>query len=117
MNVWDFVPLGNAITPLQRGGVFSICSETFATTLKRFIDIIHSTENKPIKESTTSVNSNYKSSHVVYNFMVIYIMLIRRVGMKSGKFVYGRYNLNLLFILYENNLSTYVFSLWKSASL
>ena len=53
---------------------------TFATTLFIyfyfcFIDIIHSTENKAIKEGTTSVNSNYKSSHVASNFMVICIML------------------------------------------
>ena len=44
-----------------------------------FINIIHSPENEAIKESTTSVNANYKSSHVASNFMVIYIMLIRRV--------------------------------------
>ena len=61
---------------------------TFATTLNSFIDIIHSTENKAIKEGTTSVNSNYKSSHVAPNFVVICIMLIRRVCMKSTV-VYG----------------------------
>ena len=49
VNVWDFGPLGTAIAPLQ-GGRFP----TFATTLKSFINIIHSTENKAIKESTTS---------------------------------------------------------------
>ena len=48
---------------------------TFVTTLNSFIDIIHSTENKAIKEGTTSVNSNYKSSHVASNFVVICIML------------------------------------------
>ena len=32
-----------------------------------------------LKEGTTSVNSNYKSSHVASNFMVICIMLTRRV--------------------------------------
>ena len=69
MNVWDFGPLGTAITPLQRGGF-----PTFATTLNSFIDIIHSTEG-----TSTSVNSNYKSSHVASNFMVICIMLTRRV--------------------------------------
>ena len=64
-----------AITPLQRGGF-----PTFAATLNSFKDIIHSTE----KEGTTSVNSNYKSSHVASNFMVIcMIMLVRRVCMKS----------------------------------
>ena len=53
---------------------------TFAATLNSFIDIIHSTE----KEGTTSVNSNYKSSHVASDFMVIcMIMFIRRVCMKS----------------------------------
>ena len=41
VNVWDFGPLGNAITPLQRGGF-----PTFAITLNSFIDIIHSIENK-----------------------------------------------------------------------
>ena len=71
VNVWDFGPLGTAITPLQRGGF-----PTFATTLNSFIDIIHSTE----KEGTTSVNSNYKSSHVASNFMVICIMLTRRIS-------------------------------------
>ena len=78
MNVWDFGPLGTAITPLQRGGF-----PTFATTLSSFIDIIHSTENKAIKEGTTSVDSNYKSPHVASNFIVICIMLIRRICMKS----------------------------------
>ena len=63
MNVWDFGLLGTTITPL--GGF-----PTFTTTLNSFIDIIHSTENKAIKEGTTSVNSNYKSSHVASNFMV-----------------------------------------------
>ena len=75
MNVWDFGPLGNAIMPLQH-------LPTSATTLNSFIDIIHSTENKNIKEGTTSVNSNYKSPPVASNFMVICIMLIRRVCMK-----------------------------------
>ena len=46
VNVWDFGPLGTAITPLQRGGFL-----TFANTLNSFIDIIHSTENKTIKRS------------------------------------------------------------------
>ena len=41
MNVWNFSPLGIAITPLQRGGF-----PTFATTLNSFIDIIHSREKK-----------------------------------------------------------------------
>ena len=40
VNLRDFGPLGNAITPLQRGGF-----PTFATTLNSFIDIVHSTEN------------------------------------------------------------------------
>ena len=52
------------------------------------------------------VNSNYKSSHEASNFMVICIMLIKKVCMKYQKCVYGRYNLNLFFILHENNLST-----------
>ena len=56
---------------------------TFTTTLNSFIDIIHSTEDEAIKEGTTSVNWNYKSSHVASYFMVICIMLIRRVCMKS----------------------------------
>ena len=37
-------------------------------------------------------------------------MLIKKVFMKYSKFVYGRYNLNLFFILHENNLSTNVFA-------
>ena len=49
MYPWDFGPLGTAITPLQKGGF-----PTFATPLNSFINIIHSTENKAIKESTTS---------------------------------------------------------------
>ena len=55
---------------LQRGRF-----PTFATALNSLIDIIHSTENKAIKQGTTSINSNYESSHVASNFMVIYIML------------------------------------------
>ena len=78
VNVWDFGTLGTAITLLQRGRF-----PTFATTLNSFIDIIHSTENNAIKEGMTSVNSNYKSSHVASYFMVICIMLIRMVCMKS----------------------------------
>ena len=39
VNLWDFGPLGNAITPQKRGGF-----ATFATTLNSFIDIVHSTE-------------------------------------------------------------------------
>ena len=73
---------------------------TFATTLNSVIDMIHSTKNMAIKEGTTSVNSNYKSSHVASTFMVIYIMLIRRVCIKTEKFVYGCYNLHLFFILH-----------------
>ena len=52
-----------------------------STTLNSFIDIIQSTQNKAIKEGTASVNSNYKSSHVASNFMVICIMLIRIKGL------------------------------------
>ena len=48
VNVWDFGPLGIAVTPLQRGGF-----PTFATTLNGFIDIIYSTENKAIKQGTS----------------------------------------------------------------
>ena len=44
---------------------------TFATTLNSFIDIIHSTENKTIKEGMTSLNSNNKSFHVASNFAAI----------------------------------------------
>ena len=74
----QFDPLGTAITPLQRGRF-----PKFATTLNSFIDTIHSTKNKAFKEGKTSVNSNYKYSHVASNFMVIYITLIRRVCMES----------------------------------
>ena len=48
VNVWDFGPLGIAVTPLQRDGF-----PTFATTLNSFIDIIYSTENKAIKQGTS----------------------------------------------------------------
>ena len=41
--------------------------------------------------------------------MVICVMLIGRVCMKHQKFIFGRYNPNLFFILHENNLSTNVF--------
>ena len=51
VNVRNFGPHGNAITLLQRGRF-----PTFATTLNSFIDIFQSTENKAIKEGTTSVN-------------------------------------------------------------
>ena len=44
------------------------------STFNSFIDIIHSTDNKAIKEGTTSVNSNDKTSHVASNFMVICLM-------------------------------------------
>ena len=54
------------LTPLQRGGF-----PTFSTALNSFFDIIHSTENKAIKEGTTSLNSNYQSSRMASNFMVI----------------------------------------------
>ena len=40
VNLRDFGPLGNAITPQKRGGF-----PTFAPTLNSFIDIVHSTEN------------------------------------------------------------------------
>ena len=79
-NTSAFRRLETAITPLQKGGF-----PAFATTLKRFIDIIYSTENKAIKEGSTSVNSNYKSSHVASNFVLICIMLIRRVSIKILK--------------------------------
>ena len=66
VNVWDFGPLGKAIMPLPRGGL-----PMFASTLNSSIDIIHSTENKAIKEGMTFVNSNYKSSYVASSFMAI----------------------------------------------
>ena len=78
MIVCDFGLLETAITSLQRGGF-----PTFATTVNSFIDIIHSTENKAINKGMTPVNSNYKSSHVASNFMLICIMSIRRISMKS----------------------------------
>ena len=78
VNVRDFGPLGTAVTSLQRGGFL-----TFAINFNSFIKIIHSAENKYIKEGATSVNSNCKSSHVASNFVVICIMFIRRVCIKS----------------------------------
>ena len=65
------------------------------------MDIIHSSENEAIKESTMSVNSNYKSSHVASNFVAICIILVIR---------YSRCSLKLLCILLKNNLSTSNFS-------
>ena len=58
VNVWDFGPLGTAITRLQRGRF-----PTFPTTLNNFIAIIYSTENKAVKKGTTSINSSYKSAY------------------------------------------------------
>ena len=78
MYPWDFGPLGTAITPLQKGGF-----PTFATPLNSFINIIHSTENKAIKESTTSAKFELKIFSCGFYFMVIYILLIRSVCMKS----------------------------------
>ena len=83
VNVWDFGPLGTAVTSLQRGGFL-----TFATNLNSFIEIIHSAENKSIKEGATSINSNCKSSHVASNFVVICIMFIRRVCIKPPILTY-----------------------------
>ena len=79
MNVWDVLPTWNHYNSATLRGGFP----TFATTLNSLIDVIHSTEDEAIKDGTTSVNSNYKSSHVASNFMVICIMLIRGVCMKS----------------------------------
>ena len=62
-----------------------------------------------LKEGTTSVNSNYKSSHVASNLMVICIMLPRRVMYEILKNRSRSLYLNLFFILHENNLSTNVF--------
>ena len=45
---------------------------TFATTLNSLIDIIHSPENKVIKEGMMSVNSDNISSHVASNFAAIF---------------------------------------------
>ena len=56
---------------------------TFATSLNSFINIIHSTENKAIKEGTTSINSNNESSHVASNFAAICMILVRKICMKS----------------------------------
>ena len=51
--------------------------------LHSFIDIIHSTENKAIREGMTSVNSNNKSSHVASTFAAICRDDFRRVCMES----------------------------------
>ena len=56
---------------------------TFATTLNSFIDVIHSTKNKVIKQGITSVNSNNKSSHVASNFASSCHDDFRRVCMES----------------------------------
>ena len=76
MGFWHTWNPCNSVT--LRGGF-----PTFATTLSSVIDVIHSTEDEAIKDGTTYVNSNYKSSHVASNFMVIYIMLISGVCVKS----------------------------------
>ena len=49
-----FWPTWNGYNAATKSGGFP----TFVITLNSFIDIIHSTENKAIKEGTTSVNSN-----------------------------------------------------------
>ena len=51
VNVWDFGPLGTAITPLQ---IKEADFQHLPLALNSFIDIVHATENKAIKESTTS---------------------------------------------------------------
>ena len=58
-----FWPTWNRYNAATKSGGFP----TFVSTLNSFIDIIHATENKAFKEGTTSVNSNYKSSHVASN--------------------------------------------------
>ena len=75
MIVCDFGPLGTTITCYKK--------EDFQhLPLLYFTDITDSTENKAIKEGTTFVNLNHKSSHVASNVMIICIMLIRRICMK-----------------------------------
>ena len=49
-----FWPTWNGYNTATKSGGFP----TFVTTLNSFIDIIHSTENKAIKEGTMSVNLN-----------------------------------------------------------
>ena len=49
-------PTWNRYNATTKRRISNICH-----SLKRFIDTIHSTEIKAIKEGTTSVNSNYKS--------------------------------------------------------
>ena len=56
VNLWDFGPLGNAITPQKRGRF-----PTFATTFLKIvllISFISQKITKAIKEGTTFVNSN-----------------------------------------------------------
>ena len=56
----------------------------FCHYLNSFIDIIHSTENKAIKDGrSTSVNSNNKYFYVASNFAAIYRDDFRRVCMDS----------------------------------
>ena len=74
-----FWPTWNCYNITTKRQISNICQ----FTLNSFIDIIHSTEDKAIKEGTTSINLNYKSLHVASNFMVICMMLIRRVCNKS----------------------------------
>ena len=71
-------------------------------TLNSVIDIIHSTENKAIKEGMKSVNSNNKSCHVVCKFAATCRDDFRRACMEYSTFVYGRCSLNLFLIFHEN---------------
>ena len=60
----------------------------FSTTLNRLIHIIHSTENKAIKEGATFVNSNYKSSRVASNFAAICSMILEVMFKKRAAVFY-----------------------------
>ena len=51
--------------------------------LKIFLLTSFIQQKNKANNGTASVNSNYKSSYVASNFMVVCIMLIRRVCMKS----------------------------------
>ena len=93
VNLWDFGPLGNAIKPRPKKEADFQHLPLLSIVL--LISFIQQKITKAIKEGTTFVNSNYKSSHVAFNFMVIFIMLIRRVCVKSLKnsFIEKRFRL------------------------
>ena len=67
-----FWPILNRYDAATKRRISNICHY-----FKRFIDIIHSTENKATKEGTTPVNLNYESFNVELTSYVFYNPLLR----------------------------------------